>query len=84
MVYRDISLKETFMKQRALQEPDALPLPVLAERTGIPYETLRSAVRQGRLQHWKLGGAYLSSLEFVHEAMAAGTLRPTRRRSQRE
>ncbi len=56
--------------------------PALAEATGIPYQTLIFALREGRLQGRRVGPrAWLSSRAAVAAAQAAGTMRATERQA---
>jgi hypothetical protein len=50
-------------------------LPELARLTGIPYDTLVKAAREGRLDARKSNGVWLSTLEAIAEAKQAGRIR---------
>lgn len=52
-----------------------LTLTELSEKTGVKYQTLWAAVRQGRLQAYRSGYNWLSTVANVRQAQAEGKIR---------
>jgi excisionase family DNA binding protein len=55
-----------------------------AEYIGLAYSTLAQAAREGRIDAWRSGGTWLTTVEALEEAIEAGRIRPRNTRKENE
>jgi excisionase family DNA binding protein len=53
-----------------------------AEYVGLAYSTLAQAAREGRVDAWRSGATWLTTVEALEEALEAGRIRPRRKEKQ--